>query len=433
MAFDRKKFAASNFDTIKKEEKKQQETNKTFYQTDGKRAPFYVIQDGKNWLRVLPSSDPEVPAYVSVRTAMLPVLDDEWESGEKTGRKVMKNKKIFIATTHCDAVREAGLQDPIEFYIQKVYEKAEEFSDENDKKKFLFPISGGGSGKNWRPGCLPSSEWTCYVQDRKRDLYRMGFRQNWFAMLQKKSMELAEECNKVSLDMFSSPDDGFPLVLIKGTKTVQGKERVYYEIEAGKPTVGQSWDEFFAENMITDAELQRLDNQPSLKELYVNSYTTRDLNLAIEGLKNLEAAHPEFDVLSDPEFEELVNRLFEIVPDPKEVAEDPVEQAFKREESGEITPLKMKKFLREYIAENYAEEGYALPALSKDELVAWYKLAMEGEELPFDEFEGETSSEEAPAPKEEKEESAPKPANDGVQEHDPKALRNSLKNILGRK
>lgn len=212
---------------------------------------------------------------------------------------------------------------------------------------------------------------------------------------------------------------------------VQGKERVYYEIEAGKPTVGQSWDEFFAENMITDAELQRLDNQPSLKELYVNSYTTRDLNLAIEGLKNLEAAHPEFDVLSDPEFEELVNKLFEIVPEPKEVVEDPVEQAFKREESGEITPLKMKKFLREYIAENYAEEGYALPTLSKDELVAWYKLAMEGEELPFDEFDGETSSEEAPAPTEEKED--PKPANDGVQEHDPKALRNSLKNILGRK
>lgn len=127
MAFDRSRFKASSFETIQKEEQKQKETNKTFYQTDGRRAPFYTISDGRNWLRVLPSSDPETAAYVAMRTTQLPVLDDEWENGEKTGRKVMKNKKIFIATTHCDAVKESGLQDPVEFYIQKVFEKRKIF------------------------------------------------------------------------------------------------------------------------------------------------------------------------------------------------------------------------------------------------------------------------------------------------------------------
>lgn len=427
MAFDRSKFKASSFESIQKEEQKQKETNKTFYQTEGRRAPFYQISDGRNWLRVLPSMNDEIAAYVAMRTAQLQVMDDEWENGEKTGRKVLKNKKIFIATTHCRAVKEAGLQDPIEFYIQKAFEKAEEFQDENDKKKFLFPIQGGGSGKNWRPGCIPQSTWVCYVQDQKRDLYRLELRTNWFNQLHKKSVELAEESNKVSLDMFSSPDDGFPLIIVKGVKTQNGKERVYYDIEAGKPTIGQSWDDFFSKCKITDAELERLMNQPSLKELYVDSYTTRDLNLALEGLKNLESQHPEYDILSDPDFEELVKKLYEVVPEPKEVAEDAVEQAFKREESNEITPLKMKKFLREYIAENYSEDGYTLPNLSKDDLSRWYTLAMEGEELPFDELEGESGGETEPSREEEK------PVSDGVKAHDPASVKASLRNILNRK
>lgn len=437
MAFDRSRFKASSFETIQKEEQKQKETNKTFYQTDGRRAPFYTISDGRNWLRVLPSSDPETAAYVAMRTTQLPVLDDEWENGEKTGRKVMKNKEIFIATTHCGAVKESGLQDPVEFYIQKVFEKAEDFQDENDKKKFLFPIQGGGSGKNWKPGCIPQSTWVCYVQDAKRDLYRLELRTNWFNLLHKKSIELAEECNKVSLDMFSSPDDGFPLIIVKGTKTQNGKERVYYDVEAGKPTVGQSWEDFFEKCKISDSELERLAGQPSLKELYVDCYTTRDLNLALEGLKNLEAQHPEFDVLGDPDFEELVSKLYEIVPEPKQIAEDEVEQAFKKEESNEVTPLKMKKMLREYIASNYSDEGYTLPNLSKEDLVKWYQLAMEGEELPFDEMAGEglpfDEMDKAPntSPVTEKKEA--KQEDTGVKIHDPKDVKASLRNILNRK
>jgi hypothetical protein len=47
-----------------------------------------------------------------------------------------------------------------------------------------------------------------------------------------------------------------------------------------------------------------------------------------------------------------------------------------------VTPIKMKKFLKEYILENYGEDE-TLPKLSKDELVDWYNLALNEEELPF--------------------------------------------------
>lgn len=46
------------------------------------------------------------------------------------------------------------------------------------------------------------------------------------------------------------------------------------------------------------------------------------------------------------------------------------------------TPLKMKKELRAYIAENY--EGQELPDLSKEDLVKWYALCVKEEELPWD-------------------------------------------------
>jgi len=52
-----------------------------------------------------------------------------------------------------------------------------------------------------------------------------------------------------------------------------------------------------------------------------------------------------------------------------------------------VTPLGMKKVLRAYIAENYP--GQELPTLEKDELVKWYNLALEEEELPFQDSEEE--------------------------------------------
>lgn len=52
-----------------------------------------------------------------------------------------------------------------------------------------------------------------------------------------------------------------------------------------------------------------------------------------------------------------------------------------------ITPMKMKRFLRGYISENY-ENGETLPSdIKGDELKKWYDLAQAGEELVFSETE----------------------------------------------
>ena len=56
------------------------------------------------------------------------------------------------------------------------------------------------------------------------------------------------------------------------------------------------------------------------------------------------------------------------------------------------TPLKMKKALKAYIAENY--EGQELPKLPAAELVEWYNLCLQ-EELPWPEADENTSAEES--------------------------------------
>ena len=60
-------------------------------------------------------------------------------------------------------------------------------------------------------------------------------------------------------------------------------------------------------------------------------------------------------------------------------------------ETPKVSPLKMKKALKEYIAENY--EGETLPKLSKEDLEKWYNLSLEEEELPFENIDsGEVSN-----------------------------------------
>lgn len=69
--------------------------------------------------------------------------------------------------------------------------------------------------------------------------------------------------------------------------------------------------------------------------------------------------------------------------EPKEVVVKKQEPTFKEKpNSPKVTPLKMKKFLKEYVSENY--EDKELPTLSKEELKVWYSLAINMEELPFE-------------------------------------------------
>ena len=66
----------------------------------------------------------------------------------------------------------------------------------------------------------------------------------------------------------------------------------------------------------------------------------------------------------------------------KQEDESPKEEA-SESSSSKVSPIKMKKFLKDYIEENYGEE-YTLPKLTKVDLEKWYELALAEEELPIE-------------------------------------------------
>lgn len=57
---------------------------------------------------------------------------------------------------------------------------------------------------------------------------------------------------------------------------------------------------------ITDAELIDFESKPSLRSLYIDSYTTKDLELALNGLRQFEKQNPEFNILATEEFEDII-------------------------------------------------------------------------------------------------------------------------------
>jgi hypothetical protein len=94
---------------------------------------------------------------------------------------------------------------------------------------------------------------------------------------------------------------------------------------------------------------------------------------------------PKKEVAKVKEKEEIVQSDEDEDADFSESIEKPVKaKVIEKEEFKEVlgaTPLKMKRELKNYISENY--EGKSLPDLSKEDLVTWYNLSQNEEELPF--------------------------------------------------
>jgi len=130
----------------------------------------------------------------------------------------------------------------------------------------------------------------------------------------------------------------------------------------------------------------RNDDAPSKEKDWFKTSSKKDIKRFFEDLSDWFVAEVE---------EHVIPQLGNIVPvvkaglgastdtntssDEKEdITEDKAEEA---KVVVTVSTLKMRKALKSYIAENY--EGEELPKLSKEDLVVWYNLSLEEEELPF--------------------------------------------------
>jgi hypothetical protein len=378
MAFDRSKFKAAPISAIENQEAKARKASKSFNQ--GGRVSYHKVESGENWFRIAPAHNSADSPYVPARTSFLQCEVDVYADGEPTGEKEVKAKSVFIATQHHDKIT----KDPIETYIDYVYKRAnEEFQDKEDRQKFLYPITGAKIKGKWTSGIKPSTNWNAYAWDKAGTLGRLQLYDNWMKELREVSARESSD-EVVSVDIFSDPDEGFPL-LIEKTKE---KDKWKYTIVNESLKKGEGWDDFFKRNRVSDAQLLELTEQKSLKELLVNVYSMRDFDLALDGLKRFDDKE-KYGIFENDDF---LNEIEEIHAQIEALNESKGDGESKtsskknesKEENEDVSPIKMKKFLKDYIEDNYGED-FDLPNMKGAELKEWYDLAKEGEELPFSE------------------------------------------------
>lgn len=390
--FDRSKFKAAKLSKLRetKEDAKKNDVRLLGGGDNGGRANFHAVDEGSNEFRLMPPHDySKTGSYVPCRTATLECDVPEFKEGKETGKFEKKNKKIFIATQHGnETLRKLG-KDPIELYIKYFGEGAGLIDDKDDRTSFLAPIKGWRSkdGK-WNWGIMPSTTYICYaLKDSK--LGRLELWDKWTKDMDKIVASIEEEEKTVlEADPFSDPDEGYPLV-IKKEKNDKGKWE--YTVERRNPKKRQSWDEFCEENRITDAQLKELYEKESLYDLYVDCYTKRDFDLAVNGLQNFDKKWKR-SIFENEDFLAELKEIEAIVPEPKTKDSDideTFESAKNETDTSKWPKPKCKKMLKAYIMDAYAstpEESDYLDALEKlddlETLRKWAALADSGEELP---------------------------------------------------
>lgn len=393
MSLERNKFSGTKLSVINDTVKKAESNSTQIFRQDGSRVDFHKIEDGKNTFRIFPAHNWEKnPPYNAFRTVWLKCMLPEWVDGKETNKLVEKNKKIFIATQHGNQEK-----DIIESYLEFVKELSESYDSKEEREKFLAPVKGyTGKDKKWVSGIQPSTTYVCYAI-KNGTLGRLELWPKW-----RKEMErlvLSEDSDEapIETDVFSDPNEGYPLII---TKTKNDKGKYDYVIEKENLRRGENWDKFFDRTKITDAQWAEWEKQESLAELYTDCYTTKDFELAMNGLQIFDKQY-KYNIFENDEFQQLAKELKSKLrePEKKEESEnkvgksgtDDIDKVFEKEDSKDITEwpkFKCKKFLKNYVVANYDgedQEPYLqkIEKLEMKDLHAWCELASKEEELPY--------------------------------------------------
>lgn len=447
MKFDKSKFKKQSIEDVEAEVK---QAEKTMYKGGKSYTGFATIQKGKNVFRVVPAMG---KAYVACKMSKLRVEVPTYDVNGKVTGKEVKDKNVFCADIHGKNLLKG--KDPIVLYCDYVRKKAsEEYQDDVERRKFLNPIMGYKKGNKFVWGINPSLAYVCYVYQGSKDFARLQLYGTWMNRIKEISVEMSDD-ETVSFDIFSQLEGAYPLVITMGE---DDKGKKTYSLSAGVPKKGQSWDEFFEETAIPDEDMEYFLNEVStLEEIYKDVYSQKDFNMALDGLKRFDEENG-YDIFADDGFLTEIEEMAAMIPDEdskndegeedeapkktkstsksKKVEEpetdeekpDPVKNLASspaKEKAAKVAsypPLsKMKKFLEEYIGEEYPEAE--LPDdLTIAEVRSWYDLAQAGEALPFPE-EDETSTETASEPENKEEPKEESPIDENATDKDEELLK----------
>lgn len=408
MPLDRSKWKAAPLSTVS-ETVQQTKQFDTYFGGKGDYAQFWKQRDGITVKRVLPAHEPGDSPYVPMLTSMLKCeVDEKDKEGKVIGKKI-SNKKIFLATLH------GGYPyDIIEEYIKRVYEQAEQFQDKEERARFLNPITGyrmGGKNGTWVPGIRPQLEYVYYALIEGK-IWRDSLKPKQMEALNKESADLCAQNDTAAVDMFSDPSTGFP---IQWSREKDDNNKTVETLKSLPLKMGQTWEDYFDKNAVPDKVLEELDGLPSLQKLYVDCYTKRDFDYALDGLKRFDDAN-QYQIFAQDDFLDMIEQLQEMVEEktgdkpsgadglpfgPSEEEKKPAaapaskkaptakasvpapKKAAAKKKPAEPTPEEKLKVVNEEFIRQYGE-GYEELELEGEELEEAYQLALKHEDLGYD-------------------------------------------------
>lgn len=388
--FNRGAFKGAKLSSIK-EEKKQAEAKSNVTNSSG-RANFLTIDNGENVFRILPPHKQDEPPYRALRTAWLDCQVPEYDdSGNLTGKDVIKRKRIFIATVHgVDKEGNPMRNDPVEAYIKYAWKNANDmYTSKDDRKGYMSPINGYMDKKGkFIPGIAPSTNYVFYaVKDGV--IGRLELYKSMVDVMEQYNISADDADNPLETDIFSDPDEGVSLTITYNEKGERGKKYIVGKREITKKF--KTVQEFYESERVSDEILQELQTKDSLTDLYVNVYSLKDFDLAVDGLKRFDAEH-KFGIFDNSDFINELSEIKNMLPK-QDQAPIKAKEYVESKSIVESKPISIEdkvqsmskfdcnKFLKAYVLENYGEEK-PLPSDLKV-LREWVLLAMQEEELPF--------------------------------------------------
>jgi len=248
----------------------------------GSRAGFLEISKGTNKFRLFPAhpngTDEPDPFYQMKVT--------HWVSIEKEDGK-MGRKSVFNAKVHGGAKK-----DIFEEYIEKA-------------KKHLIENGIDGAAEkaktitDWKEGIGHSNAWTAYALKIDGDDSQFGLLE--FGKLVRDGFNeiasMEDDDEPIEVDPFTDPDDGMPVIVKYSPEKKVAKDK--YSVTLGRKPEPLP---------LTDEQIDEFMSHDPLISKFSNVYSSRDFELACEGIRNFDEKN-EIGFCDTDEWEELIESL----------------------------------------------------------------------------------------------------------------------------
>jgi len=286
--------------------------NETKLSTGGQRRGSFMsiqdLQEGKTTIRIVKNEKDEIP-FVPFRSTWLEVEEKLINLSRYHLNNIIKEKKLEkvlgvkdikdLEDKSDEEVREmisnelgAGFTRSVNkrVFISKVHGDSD-IPDIVEKKRKQGIIRGyrDKQGK-WISGIMPSTSYMTHCIDfenRSNGVTRLEIWEKHMNDIEKLYASFDEEDQPLTIDPFSDPKEGIPLVIEK-VKNEKGK--FDYIISDKKNTSRSgSYLDFVKQFELTSEEIDEVNGSQALTDIYMNVYGKRDFELALSGLQLFES------------------------------------------------------------------------------------------------------------------------------------------------